>query len=76
MPFTRTQIKNLYQPVVKHIQQYVYFLRKEPPKVLGRWVYLDNRKQMDHRIDLANEDKCGPCGNSNHNKYEEIKKKK
>lgn len=31
-------------------------------KVLGRWNIDYCNKKMDQKIDLANEDNCGPCG--------------
>ncbi len=34
-----------------------------PDKVLGRWNIEYCRKKMNKKIDLANEDHCGPCGN-------------
>lgn len=37
-------------------------LPKELPKPLGRWRIEDCNKQMDSKIDLSNEDHCGPCG--------------
>lgn len=35
---------------------------KEQPKKLGRWniEYCENK--MNQKIDLSNEDHCGPCG--------------
>jgi len=35
---------------------------KELPKPLGRWKVENTNKQMNHKIDLSNEDHCGPCG--------------
>jgi hypothetical protein len=35
---------------------------KEVPKLLGRWRIETVQKQMDNKIDLSNEDHCGPCG--------------
>lgn len=29
---------------------------------LGRWNTVYNRSTLDKRIDLSNEDHCGPCG--------------
>ena len=34
----------------------------ESPKILGRWKINYCNKKMDTKIDLANEDHCGPCG--------------
>ena len=31
-------------------------------KILGRWNIEYCVKKMDYKIDLANEDHCGPCG--------------
>jgi len=28
---------------------------------LGRWNYVKGKKQLDQKIDLANEDHCGAC---------------
>ncbi len=47
------------------------FIRKEQPKTLGRWelVYCNNK--LNKKIDLSNEDHCGPCGQYNvNNKFE------
>ena len=35
---------------------------KEPPKPLGRWKLDQCSLQMNNKIDLSNEDHCGPCG--------------
>jgi hypothetical protein len=35
----------------------------EPKKMLGRWNIDYCEKKMDNKIDLSNEDHCGPCGN-------------
>ncbi len=32
------------------------------PIPLGRWKIENCHKQMNHKIDLSNEDHCGPCG--------------
>jgi len=31
-------------------------------KILGRWSIETCDKKMNNKIDLANEDHCGPCG--------------
>lgn len=38
------------------------FIPKELPKPMGRWStdYCD--KKTNQRVDLSNEDHCGPCG--------------
>lgn len=35
---------------------------KELPKPVGRWRIEKCNKQMNEKIDLSNEDHCGPCG--------------
>jgi hypothetical protein len=35
---------------------------KELPNPLGRWRIENCNKQMNKKIDLSNEDHCGPCG--------------
>ena len=35
---------------------------KDLPKPMGRWRVENNHAQMNHKIDLSNEDHCGPCG--------------
>ena len=32
---------------------------------LGRWNIENCKKRIDKKVDLANEDHCGPCGNNN-----------
>ena len=48
-------IKNI-KTIIKNI------FPKELPKPMGRWRIEDNYKQMNNKIDLSNEDHCGPCG--------------
>jgi glutamate mutase epsilon subunit len=35
---------------------------KEIPNPVGRWRIESCNKQMNQKIDLSNEDHCGPCG--------------
>jgi len=35
---------------------------KDLPLPLGRWRIENCNKQMNYKIDLSNEDHCGPCG--------------
>jgi hypothetical protein len=35
---------------------------KDLPTPVGRWRIENCNKQMNHKIDLSNEDHCGPCG--------------
>ena len=34
----------------------------EPKKLLGRWNIDYNTKKINIKVDLSNEDHCGPCG--------------
>ena len=38
------------------------FIPKQIYKPLGRWKKENCNKQLNNKIDLANEDHCGPCG--------------
>jgi len=35
---------------------------KDISRPLGRWRIENCNTQMNHKIDLSNEDHCGPCG--------------
>jgi hypothetical protein len=37
------------------------FIKKEK-KVLGRWNIESCHKKMNNKVDMSNEDHCGPCG--------------
>ena len=59
------------------------FLPKQPIKPVGRWRIENCNKQMNNKVDLSNEDHCGPCGqyalevrNSEKKDIEPIKKLK
>ena len=39
--------------------------KKERPIILGRWKTGLSQQQVIRRIELANEDHCGPCGGEN-----------
>ena len=45
----------------KNFRYYVRF-SKSDKKLLGRWNYVQNNKQLERKIYLANHDNCGPCG--------------
>jgi len=38
------------------------FFGKELPKPMGRWSIEQCSKKINNKIDLSNEDHCGPCG--------------
>ena len=40
----------------------INLLPKEIPKPLGRWRMEQCSKKINDKIDLSNEDHCGPCG--------------
>ena len=55
------------------------FVQKDAPKPIGRWRIESCNTQMNTKIDLSNEDHCGPCGQyalerikSKHNKNMKI----
>ena len=50
-------------------------LSKELPKPIGRWRIEQCGKKMNHKIDLSNEDHCGPCGQYALEKIKLIKNK-
>ena len=37
-------------------------MSKESPKLLGRWNIDYCNVKVNHKVDLSNEDHCGPCG--------------
>lgn len=39
-----------------------FFTPKQEKLILGRWNIDYNIKKMNNKIDLSNEDHCGPCG--------------
>jgi len=48
---------------MKYIKTFIKkFIRTDLPKPLGRWRMEECAKQMNNKIDLSNEDHCGPCG--------------
>jgi len=49
---------------------------KELPKPMGRWKIENCNVQMNNKIDLSNEDHCGPCGQYALKKIESNEKQK
>lgn len=47
--------------LIKNIMQNLLRINNEK-KVLGRWNMEICDKKTNYKIDLANEDHCGPCG--------------
>ena len=46
---------------------------QEPKKILGRWNIDYCYNKMSKKVDLSNEDHCGPCGSQN--LYKDVKTK-
>jgi hypothetical protein len=49
-------IKTILKTIVNKI------IPKELPKPVGRWSIEECNLKMNTRVDLSNEDHCGPCG--------------
>jgi hypothetical protein len=48
---------------MKYITNFIKkILPKEIPRPVGRWKIEQSNTQIDNKIDLSNEDHCGPCG--------------
>jgi hypothetical protein len=48
---------------MKVVELFKNFLsNKESSKMLGRWRLESCSKKLGRKIDLSNEDHCGPCG--------------
>ena len=48
--------------IINIINIFKNMMPKDLPKPLGRWRIENCNKQMNHKVDLSNEDHCGPCG--------------
>lgn len=42
---------------------------------LGRWTVEHCKDKIDHKIELANEDHCGPCGDKGPVKWANVREK-
>jgi hypothetical protein len=58
---------------MKYMLSIVKRFIKEEKKVLGRWNLDTSKEKINSKIDLANEDHCGPCGQYKLN-YSKVKK--
>jgi len=47
---------------MRFLQNLLKKIVKEEKKVLGRWKIESCDQKMNYKIDLSNEDHCGPCG--------------
>ena len=54
----KTIINNMkmFRNIIRNI------IKKELPRPLGRWRIEDCNSKLNNKIDLSNEDHCGPCG--------------
>jgi hypothetical protein len=52
------------------------FIGKELPKPLGRWKIEECNNKVINKVDLSNEDHCGPCGKYALDKMNSINKKR
>jgi hypothetical protein len=63
---------------MKYIVNYLLrrFVAKDLPKHVGRWKVEYCDKKINSKIDLSNEDHCGPCGQYAKLKEEMVDKEK
>ena len=47
---------------MKFISSIIKRIIKDDKKILGRWNIEKCNTKMNNKIDLSNEDHCGPCG--------------
>ena len=66
MKYIKTTILKIFNKIIS----------KESPKPVGRWRVENCNKQINNKIDLSNEDHCGPCGQYALEKIESINKNK
>ena len=57
---------------MKFINSILKIFAKNEKKILGRWNIDYCDKKTNYKIDLANEDNCGPCGQYILNKLPEL----
>ena len=55
-------INNSINKIMSLIQSILKRFNTKDIKVLGRWKIETCDKKMNNKIDLSNEDHCGPCG--------------
>lgn len=59
--FTKTVIVREYFNLAKTVFKNIKLFEKHQNPALGRW-NLTYDKRVNNKVDLANEDHCGPCG--------------
>ncbi len=47
---------------MQFIKNILHKMIKDDKKILGRWTIETCNKKINSKIDLSNEDHCGPCG--------------
>jgi hypothetical protein len=57
---------------MKYFDSLLKQIVRNDKKVLGRWNIIYCDKKINNKIDLSNEDHCGPCGQYVLNKQTEI----
>ena len=67
MKYIKTIVKSVVKNVINNI------IPKELPKPVGRWSIEECNVKMNTRVDLSNEDHCGPCGQYALEKIEKTK---
>ena len=61
--YKKLKNKTGLQHIMKHVVSIIKnLLLKEMPKPVGRWRIEKCNIKMNNKIDLSNEDHCGPCG--------------
>jgi len=53
-------MRNLFGILKKRL--YEFFDRSNKKNPLGRWTIEDCQKKVNYKVDMSNEDHCGPCG--------------
>jgi hypothetical protein len=66
-------MKSIISNFIKKLQT---ILIKDIHRPLGRWRIENCNKRMNNKIDLSNEDHCGPCGQYALEKIEAVDSKK
>ena len=62
-----------HNQIMRKISQYIDI--HPTPITLGRWTVEKCSDKIDTKIEMANEDHCGPCGNYRLDKHTEKTKK-
>ena len=55
-------LKNTVNNSINKMYRKIHNYFRPIPLPLGRWDYNITKEQMIRRIEMANEDHCGPCG--------------